>query len=166
MKSYTWHLTPDTWHMTPAPATWHMTCDTCHVTCGLATNFSFLALPVWDKQCLDDSEWKDHQPNESVNYLTLFLPGFQNYVKGQGGGRFALPIVNRPKPMQNSFFFFAFLESLGKFRNCHKSVLKKIIIYLVEIYLFRFGRADLPPLAGIGLMTKVFVEQPRLHRVC
>ena len=40
--------------------------------------------------------------------LTLILPGFHNYVKGQGGGRFALPIVNRPKPMRNPFFFCVF----------------------------------------------------------
>ena len=40
--------------------------------------------------------------------LTLILPGFHNYVKGQGGGRFALPIVNRPKLMQNPFFSLRF----------------------------------------------------------
>ena len=34
--------------------------------------------------------------------------GFQNHVKGQGG-RFALPILNRKKPMQKQYFFLAFL---------------------------------------------------------
>ena len=49
-----------------------------------------------------------------------------------------------PKPNAKPIFFCAFLESLGKFRNCHKAVLKKIIVSLAEIQLFSFGRADLP----------------------
>ena len=65
----TWHLTPDTWHLTPdtwhlTPDTWHLTPDTCHLTpdtshmthsVGLifSQNFSSLALPVWDWQCLE-----------------------------------------------------------------------------------------------------------------
>ena len=32
-------------------------------------NVSSLALTVWDKQCLDDSEQKDHSINESMNEL-------------------------------------------------------------------------------------------------
>ena len=30
-------------------------------------SFSSLALTVWDRQCLEESEQKDHQPNELLN---------------------------------------------------------------------------------------------------
>ena len=40
---------------------------------------------------------------------------------------FAPPILNQPKPVRNQYFFFAFLESLGKFRNCHQAVLKNLM---------------------------------------
>ena len=60
----------DTRHL--IPDTWHLTCDTWHMTHGggwtFSHNFSSPALTVWDRQCLEDSEWKDD--TGSVNYLT------------------------------------------------------------------------------------------------
>ena len=50
-----------------------------------------------------------------------------------GKGRFALPIVNHQKLVQTSakpfIFFFAFFESLGKFRNCQEAILKYFLSY-------------------------------------
>ena len=79
----TWHLTPDTWHVTRD--TWHVTCDMSHVTCDMwhmtcdtwhvthggewtfSLNVSSLALTVWERQCLEDSERKNQRINQSIN---------------------------------------------------------------------------------------------------
>ena len=44
---------------------------------------------VWDRQCLDDSEQKDHLMNESVNYEGVYrtapaTPGLLNKVTPPG----------------------------------------------------------------------------------
>ena len=61
------HLTPDTWYVTCG--TWHMTHDMWNVThgggCKVSLYFCSPALMVWARQCLDDSEQKDHSMNES-----------------------------------------------------------------------------------------------------
>ena len=57
-----------------------------------------------------------------------------------------------------------FSESLGKFWNCHKAVLKKIIVSLAEILLFRFGRADLPP-PGRNTTEEIHVQCDQLSDV-
>ena len=44
---------------------------TCDMWCGvnIVLNFSSLALLVWDQQCLEDSEQKDHRLNQVIKYL-------------------------------------------------------------------------------------------------
>ena len=67
----TWHVTHDTWNVTSD--TWHLTPNTWHVICdiwwgvNILLNLSSLALTVWDRQCLEDFERKDHRFNESAN---------------------------------------------------------------------------------------------------
>ena len=43
------------WHVTCDMYKWHMTCDMWHMTCDTW---------VWDRQCLEDSEVKNHSLNE------------------------------------------------------------------------------------------------------
>ena len=57
--------------------TWHMTCGG---KWTFSQNFNSLALPVWDRQCLEDSEQKDHRLNESVNEQSIYK-GYTEYVK-------------------------------------------------------------------------------------
>ena len=56
---------------------WHLTCDTWHVTHGggwtLYQNFGSTVLIVWDRQCLEESEQKDHSMNEWMNELITKL---------------------------------------------------------------------------------------------
>ena len=65
----TWHVTQDTWHLTP---------DMWHVTHGwgwtFSQNFSSLALPVWDTQCLEDSERKDDLINQTITEVIVEQP--------------------------------------------------------------------------------------------
>ena len=72
MSHDTWHMTIDNWHVTPDM--WHLTRDTWHVTWDIGhmtrdTLWVLIipspALTVWDWQCLEDSEQKDHL----INYL-------------------------------------------------------------------------------------------------
>ena len=51
----------DTWHMTYDM--WHMTCDMWHMMGG-EYSLSSPANTVWEWQCLEDSEQKDHSMNE------------------------------------------------------------------------------------------------------
>ena len=102
------------------------------------------------KRYLNKSHIKKFESN-----LTLILPGFQNYVKGQRGGRIAVPIVNRQKCVQTNvkpkIFLLAFSESLGKFRHCHQAGLrKKSYFWSALIFLGLVGQIS-PPLAGLGL---------------
>ena len=68
MTPDTWHLTPDTWHLTPD--TWHVSRYMWHMTYDtwwgwtFCQNVSFLAVKVWEWQCLEDSEQKDQQMND------------------------------------------------------------------------------------------------------
>ena len=68
-----WHLKCDTWHM--KHDIWHMTCD---IWWGwtFSQNFSSPALMVWDRQCLEESEQKNHSMNEWINYQ--IIPGLLN----------------------------------------------------------------------------------------
>ena len=64
-----WQLTNDTWHVTPDM--WHLTCDTWIMTNDgwwiFSKNFSSPALPVWYRQCVEDSELKDDSINPLLN---------------------------------------------------------------------------------------------------
>ena len=61
------HVTRDMGHMTCDM--WHVTCDIWHVTCdtrwgvNILSKWQLPALTVWDRQCLEDSERKDHSLN-------------------------------------------------------------------------------------------------------
>ena len=63
------HVTPDTWHL--SPDTGYVTHDMWHMLRGwtFSQNFSSLALTVWDRECLEDSERKDDSMNEWMNEL-------------------------------------------------------------------------------------------------
>ena len=67
---YWWHVARDMWHVTGDM--WHVTGGTWHVTNSvgwtLSQNFSTLALPVWDWECLDDILTKGSL-TESMNQL-------------------------------------------------------------------------------------------------
>ena len=62
MTCDTWQVTHDTWHLTPD--TWHVTHDG---EWTFSQNGNFLAVPVWDWQCLEDSERKDDRLNQSIS---------------------------------------------------------------------------------------------------
>ena len=57
-----WHVTCDTWHLTPYM--WHIDHGGGWT---LSENFRSLALTVWDRQCLADSEQKIDEINKSMN---------------------------------------------------------------------------------------------------
>ena len=65
-----WQVTRDRWHVTRD--TWHVTRDTWHMTHSLgwtfSQNFSSLALPVWDWQCIEDI-WTKGWHNKLMNQL-------------------------------------------------------------------------------------------------
>ena len=56
----TWHMTHDTWHLTHS------------VGLTFSKNFSSLALPVWDWQCIEDI-WTKSSVNQWINELWAFL---------------------------------------------------------------------------------------------
>ena len=73
------NVTLDTRHVTPWPLTrdmWHMTYDMWHVTHDgvwkFSQDFSFLALTVWDRQCLEDSEQKHDLLNQWIIQWCVF----------------------------------------------------------------------------------------------
>ena len=82
------------------------------------------------------------QDHYSLNPIPARLPELR---QGPGGADLPYPLQTAQNQCETQIFFFALLESLGKFRNCHQALLKKIIVSLANIYLFRFGKADLPP---------------------
>ena len=70
-KKKKWQVTCDTRHITCDK--WHVTRDMWHLTNGgwwtFFQNFSYLALTVWDRQCLQDISTKDESLNQSINQL-------------------------------------------------------------------------------------------------
>ena len=50
-----------------------MTCDTWWGV-NILSKFQLPALAVWDRQCLEDSEQKDHSMNESVTKVFVEQP--------------------------------------------------------------------------------------------
>ena len=71
----TQHLTHDTWHLTCD--TWYVKHDTSHVTCdtrlglNILSNFSSLALMVWDLWRLERKGSPTELMNQSVNFLLV-----------------------------------------------------------------------------------------------
>ena len=55
---------------------WHVTCDRWNVIHGggwtFSQNLSSLALTVWDRQCLQDSEQKGHSINKLNNHQGVY----------------------------------------------------------------------------------------------
>ena len=91
-------------------------------------------------------------PFSLLSLLTLFLPGFQDYVKGQGGGRICPIHCEPPKPMRNPFFlyFWNHWANLGIFTKPFWKIY--CIFRQNSTFFLMFCRAYLPlPLAGIGL---------------
>ena len=118
-----WHVTGDTWQVTRD--TWHVTSDTWHVTHSVgwtfSQNFSSLAIPVWDWQCLEDIS-TNHQ---SLNYLITFInyggdcrtapatPGLLNIMIGTDSGVVPTTSGFNGKKLQAMLLFHMALTGCG-----------------------------------------------------
>ena len=65
---------------------WHVTHNTWHMTHGGGEHVSSPALMVWDWQCLEDSEQKDHRLNEWINNEGVCKTARLKVGKGGGYG--------------------------------------------------------------------------------
>ena len=56
-----------------------------------------------------------------------------------------------PNQCDTTIFFFSFLESLGKFRNCHRAVLKNLLYFWPKFNGLGLVGQICPSLARLGL---------------
>ena len=102
--------------------------------------------------------------------LTLFWPGFQNYINGQE--RADLPYQLKLSKIcsnqcKTKIFFFTFLESLGKFRNCHRAILTNLLYSWLNFNVLGLVGQICPSLVMIGLRNKKikkWIHQSLSHR--
>ena len=90
-KKNIWHVTGDTWHVT---------CDMWHVTHSVgwtfSQNFSSLALPVWDWQCIEDI-WTKGSVIELMNeWITTRLYGRSRQCGRPVGARCSMGLGRNP----------------------------------------------------------------------
>ena len=63
---------------------WHLTCDTWRGGGTFSQNISSQALSVWDWQCIEDSEQKDHLMNEWMIYLIIYKVVYRTALSALG----------------------------------------------------------------------------------